>query len=94
MDYQNSREYSEHVDVVKCKLRTAQRNANYGNGYASANKYAIAVEDVGNVFYGFGAFSIETSSAEMHQLKQRLPFYNFEIDQGNGVKNVEISRTI
>ena len=54
MDYQNSREYSEHVDVVKCKLRTGQRNANYGNGYASANKYAIAVEDVGNVFSGIG----------------------------------------
>ena len=54
------REYSEHVDVVKCKFRTAQGNANYGNGYSCANKYATAVEDVGNVFSGFGSFSIET----------------------------------
>ena len=91
MDYQNSKEDSEHVDVVKCNSITAQGNATYGNGYASANKYAIPVGDGGTVFSGVDSFSTETSSAEMHQLKRRLPFHSSETDHGNGVKKVEIS---
>ncbi|XP_061374902.1 ubiquitin carboxyl-terminal hydrolase 18-like [Gastrolobium bilobum] len=92
MDYQNTREDSGHEDVIKCKsLAATNGNGNYSNGYASANKYAIPVEDGSVVFHGVGSCSTETSSDEMHQLKRRLPFYSSEADQGNGVKKVEIS---
>ncbi|KAL2346631.1 hypothetical protein Fmac_000631 [Flemingia macrophylla] len=46
VDCRNTREYSdsEHVDVIKCKV-TINGFANYSNGYASANKYDVPVED-------------------------------------------------
>ncbi|KAL4276915.1 hypothetical protein HN51_059562 [Arachis hypogaea] len=91
MDYQNSGEDQEHVELVKCKPLTAQGHANHGNGYASANKYAIPVEDDGSVFSGVGSFSTETSASEMHQLKRRLPFHGSETGHANGVKKVEVS---
>nr|KYP42903.1 Ubiquitin carboxyl-terminal hydrolase 19 [Cajanus cajan] len=57
-DYQNM-EGSERIDVVKCKLITAKDNAYYGNGYVSANKSAIPVEDAGTRFSGVGSFPTE-----------------------------------
>ncbi|XP_027354132.1 ubiquitin carboxyl-terminal hydrolase 18-like [Abrus precatorius] len=85
-DYQNKREESEHVDVIKCT-----GNANYSNGYASANNHDVLVEDGDAVSSGIGSFSTETSSAEMHQLKRRLSSYSSEADGGNDVKKMEIS---
>ncbi|TKY74829.1 Ubiquitin carboxyl-terminal hydrolase 19 [Spatholobus suberectus] len=86
VDYQNTKEdsASEHVDVIKCKV-TANGFANYSNGYASANKCDVPVED------GDGSFNTETPSAEMHQLKWRLASDNSEADKGNGVKKVEMT---
>ncbi|KAJ1378103.1 Zinc finger, MYND-type [Sesbania bispinosa] len=92
-DHQNIREDLEHVDVVKCKSTAVKGNANYSNGYASANcsnGYDIPIQDGGAVFSGVSSCSTETSSAEMHQLKRRLPSYSSEADEGNGIKKVEI----
>lgn len=88
VDYQDTKEDLDlkHVDVIKCMV-TANGFANYSNGYASANKCDVPVED------GDASFSNETPSAEMHQLKWRVASENSEADKGNGVKKVEKSGT-
>lgn len=91
-DYQNTREDSEHVhDIKLLKLIAVKGDANYSNGYAGANTLDIPIEDGGAVFSEVVLVPLKRPKAEMHQLKRRLPFYNSETDQGNGVKKVEIS---
>ncbi|KAJ1380981.1 Zinc finger, MYND-type [Sesbania bispinosa] len=55
-----------------------------------SNGYDIPIQDGGALFSEVSSCSTETSSAEMHQLKRRLPTYSSEADEGNGIKKVEI----
>lgn len=88
-DYQNLRGDSEHVDAIECKSIAAKDNVKLSNGYASSNIHDMPVEDGGAVFSGVGSCSSETSSAEMHQLKRRLPFYSSEAEEGNELNKME-----
>lgn len=60
VDYGNLKEDAGHIDVVKCKSFTSKDDAYYGNGYVSANKSAIPLEDAGTLFSGVGSFPTES----------------------------------
>lgn len=91
-DYQNTREDSEHVhDIKLLKLIAVKGDANYSNGYAGANTHDRELRMVVLCFLKLVLVPLKRPKAEMPQLKRRLPFYNSETDQGNGVKKVEIS---